>query len=49
MMEGMKVSKVEELKEILKLIKDKISVTEKTIKRKDAEIRELEDIIQLGV
>ena len=41
MLEGIKVSKVEELKEILKLIKEKIVATEKGIKRKDLEIKEL--------
>lgn len=39
-------SKVEELREVLNLIKEKISVVERSIDRKDAHIRELEDILK---
>jgi hypothetical protein len=39
-------SKVEELREVLALIKEKISVVERSIDRKDAHIRELEDILK---
>lgn len=34
-------SKVEELREVLNLIKEKISIVERSIDRKDAHIREL--------
>lgn len=39
-------SKVEELREVLALIKEKISLVERSIDRKDAHIRELEDILK---
>lgn len=39
-------SKVEELREVLALIKEKISLVERSIDRKDAHIRELEEILK---
>lgn len=39
-------SKVEELREVLSLIKEKILVVERSIDRKDSHIRELEDILK---
>lgn len=39
-------SKVEELREVLALIKEKMSLVERSIDRKDAHIRELEDILK---
>ena len=38
-------SRVEELREILSLLKEKITSTERIISRKDAQIKELEDML----
>jgi hypothetical protein len=39
-------SRTEELKEILALIKEKVNMVEKSLERKDGQIRDLEEIIK---